>query len=152
MIGWRIILASACVAVAVMIAPPLVVAQQITVMDAQCKANAVSSCFRINQPDPCGGGSVYDGSSCSQLRYSYSNWLEKCSAWFEVERYGSCLRTLDHPTQSTVGAIQQGLAQVQQEMSNLNKTLRSDQRAMLNQICKSFSPRPETCDASVPAQ
>ncbi|CAH1690304.1 hypothetical protein BOSEA31B_20403 [Hyphomicrobiales bacterium] len=44
------------------------------------------------------------------------------------------------------------MSQVQQEVSQLSKTLRSDQRAMLNQICKSFSPKPETCDASVPAQ
>ncbi|BCB22211.1 hypothetical protein [Bosea sp. ANAM02] len=153
MVGWRASLASAVAGFGILASEGPAAAQQITVLDAQCKSEIVSACYKRQEPyrinqnqDPCGSGKLLnpDRRSCSDQAY-VGNSMERCSAWFEVEQYGACLRTIDRPTQSTAASIQQ-------ELSQLNKTLRSDQRAMLNQICKSLSQRPETCDASIPAQ
>ena len=151
--GWRAYLVSAAAGCVALATTGSGIAQQVTVLDAKCRLDIVSACYQRNTGSEVAGSRqiLVSGSSYSQQTY-LGNWLEKCSAWFEVEQYGACLRTQDHPTQSSAAAIQQGLSQVQQEISQLNKTLRSDQRAMLNQICKSLSQRPETCDASMPAQ
>lgn len=153
MVGWRAFIVRAAAGCVVLAAVGPGIAQQITVLDAKCRLDIVSACYQRNVGSEAAGSRqiLTAGSSYSQQSY-LGNWLEKCSAWFEVEQYGACLRTQDHPTQSSAAAVQQGLLQVQQEISQLTKTLRSDQRAMLNQICKSLSQRPETCDVSIPAQ
>ncbi|AOG03428.1 hypothetical protein BSY19_4926 (plasmid) [Bosea sp. RAC05] len=54
------------------------------------------------------------------------------------------MRTIDLPSlANSAGVIK--------ELAETNAILRSDMRTLLNGFCKSYSPKPETCDVTIPA-
>ena len=63
--------------------------------------------------------------------------VDSCSTQFDLTRPNECLVKID------LGAI---LA----EMRETNRAIREDQRALLNQLCKSIGNHPEKCDDTLP--
>jgi hypothetical protein len=81
--------------------------------------------------------------ACSKRSYAEGGILTRCSQYFEVERYDSCVRTVSLPSVGSGSSLLK-------ELAATNKALRSDMRILLNQLCRSGSPAPERCDDVIP--
>lgn len=121
-----------------------------TVIDARCRQELIAACYKQNvsvDKGPCALALKTSGAEaalpCSEQNYpDAGGTLARCAAWFEVEKYGACVRTIDLPSVASGSSVLK-------EVSETNRVLRSDMRTLLNQLCRSSSPTPEKCDDTI---
>lgn len=126
--------------------------QPINNIDAKCRLDLIKTCYaaQSNRSDSCtqhakitvvGGWTPV----CSNFSYT-GNIFDQCSNFVDLEQVEEkgCLRSVEVPTPASI-------AEIGKILSDTNAILRSDMRLLLNQFCRSYSPRPESCDASIPA-
>lgn len=128
-------------------------AQQISVVDAQCRANLIAACIKDQEHANCPHGEIVrsqpsygDFALLCVPKSEHSigrSFGEQCAIRADTYLAKECIRTIDLTTIAS-GPL------ITKELSETNAILRSDMRLLLNQFCKSYSPKPETCDTSIP--
>lgn len=140
-IAWLTAVASISAGAALLFPATPGIAQSFSVRDLECHARAVTACVLKAYRDSCRGASIRIG-NCDTMEIPASRdraKVEACAANIELNEPELCLVKVD------LGAILS-------EMRETNRAIREDQRAMLNQICRSLSAQPDRCDETIPAK
>lgn len=152
--SWRALCRGAALSaiVTVTLSPLPSRSQPITAVDAKCRLDLIKACYaaQLNRSDSCTQNAkitIVGGWTpvCSNFSYS-GNLFDQCSNFADLEQVEAkgCLRSSEVPSPASI-------VEISKILSDTNAILRSDMRLLLNQFCKSYSPRPETCDVSIPS-
>ena len=145
----RFFLASGIIGLLAFMELPSALAQtsKITVVDAQCRAQKIAKCVATPESGCWAGGGTDQVQTLtgtqtvcksSPPNTPWRSREEYCSIKIDAAPGEDCFRSIDFDK----------LIQTQAET---NTILRQDMRLLLNQFCKSYSPKPEACDTTMPA-
>lgn len=137
--AWLTVATSISVVATSLLLAPSGRAQSFSVRDLECQAKAVTACVLKAYREACRGAAIRIG-NCETMEIPANRdraKVEACATNIEINEPEQCLVKVD------LGAILS-------EMRETNRAIREDQRALLNQLCRSVSSHPEKCDESIP--
>ncbi|BCB22248.1 hypothetical protein [Bosea sp. ANAM02] len=118
-------------------------AQEVFVRDLKCRAAAISACVADIKQRSCQRGSTsFTGAVCQGPYTDTPDEVNATSCGEKIDNLqaGTCLVPVNLQTLINSSGI---LA----ELKETNRILREDQRALLTQFCRSYAPKPESCEA-----